>query len=76
MTKATYDTDFYAWTRAQAEALRAKDWPALNRDHLAEEVDSLGIALREDPARRVSLGCRRARCDGAEVASGERGSLQ
>jgi Domain of unknown function DUF29 len=61
MTKATYDTDFYAWTRAQAEALRAKDWPALDPDHLAEEVDSLGIALREYPARRVPLGCRRAR---------------
>jgi hypothetical protein len=44
MTKAAYDTDFYAWTRAQAQALRAKDWPALDPDHLAEEIDSLGIA--------------------------------
>jgi hypothetical protein len=44
MNKTTYDTDFYAWTRAQAEALRAKDWPALDLDHLAEEIDSLGIA--------------------------------
>jgi Domain of unknown function DUF29 len=44
MTKAAYDTDFYAWTRAQAQALRAKDWPALDLNHLAEEVDSLGIA--------------------------------
>src|SRR5918992_2968820 len=44
MTKAAYDTDFYAWTRAQAEALRTKDWPALDLDHLAEEIDSLGIA--------------------------------
>jgi hypothetical protein len=40
---------------------------------LTDEVDSLGIALREYPARRVPLGCRRARCDGAEVASGQRG---
>ena len=44
MTKAAYDTDFYAWTQAQAEALRIKDWPALDLDHLAEEIDSLGIA--------------------------------
>jgi Domain of unknown function DUF29 len=123
MTKATYDTDFHAWTQAQAAALRAKDWPALDLDHLAEEIDSLGIAdehaitrqlqrllrhllkwryqpthrtpswrrsirqacdaiadrierspsLRDYPARRVPLGCRRARCDGAEVASGQRG---
>jgi hypothetical protein len=42
MTKATYDADFYAWTQAQAEALRAKDWPALDLDHLAEEIESLG----------------------------------
>jgi Domain of unknown function DUF29 len=44
MTKGAYDTDFHAWTQAQAAALRAKDWPALDVDHLAEEIDSLGIA--------------------------------
>jgi uncharacterized protein DUF29 len=42
MTKATYDTDFYAWTQAQAAALRAKDWAALDIEHLAEEIDDLG----------------------------------
>jgi hypothetical protein len=33
---STYDTDFYTWTRAQAEALRHKDWAALDVDHLGE----------------------------------------
>ena len=33
------------------------------------------IALRESPARRVPLGYRRARCDGAEVIDGQRGAL-
>ena len=42
MNKATYDADFYAWTQAQAEALRGKDWPALDLDNLAEEIESLG----------------------------------
>jgi hypothetical protein len=37
-----YDTDFYAWTQRQAEALRAKDVAALDLDNLAEEVESLG----------------------------------
>jgi len=37
-----YDTDFYAWTQAQADALRAKDWAALDLEHLAEEIDSMG----------------------------------
>jgi hypothetical protein len=41
MTTPDYDTDFYAWAQAQASALRAKDWAALDLEHLAEEVDDL-----------------------------------
>ena len=41
---STYDTDFHAWTRQQARALAAKDWPALDLDHLVEEIESLGSA--------------------------------
>jgi hypothetical protein len=37
-----YETDFYAWTQAQAAALRAKDVAALDLEHLAEEIESLG----------------------------------
>lgn len=44
MTTPTYDTDFYAWTRAQADAIRAKDLARLDIEHLAEEIESLGIA--------------------------------
>jgi Domain of unknown function DUF29 len=36
-----YDTDFYAWAQQQAAALRAKDWAALDIEHLAEEVEEL-----------------------------------
>lgn len=36
-----YHTDFYAWAQAQAAALRAKDWAALDVAHLAEEVEEL-----------------------------------
>jgi hypothetical protein len=42
MTTPDYDIDFYAWTLAQAQALRAKDWAALDVDHLAEEIESVG----------------------------------
>jgi hypothetical protein len=41
MTTPDYDTDFYAWAQQQAEALRAKDWAALDVEHLAAEVDDL-----------------------------------
>jgi hypothetical protein len=41
-----YDTDFYAWTRQQAEALRAKDWAAVDVTHVAEEIEDLGHEQR------------------------------
>jgi hypothetical protein len=37
-----YDKDFYTWSFAQASHLRAKNWAALDIDHLAEEIESLG----------------------------------
>jgi hypothetical protein len=42
-----YDTDFYAWTQVQAAALRAKHLAALDIEHLAEEVEDLGRAVRK-----------------------------
>jgi Domain of unknown function DUF29 len=41
MPTPDYDTDFYAWAAQQAAALRAKDWAALDLEHLAEEVEDL-----------------------------------
>jgi Domain of unknown function DUF29 len=41
-----YDNDFYAWTQTQAAALRAKDWAALDREHLAEEIEDVGNNVR------------------------------
>lgn len=43
---ADYETDFYGWTQTQAEALRAKDWAALDVDHLAEEIEDVGNSVR------------------------------
>jgi len=34
-----YDTDFFAWTQQQAEAIRAGVWDDIDRDHLAEEIE-------------------------------------
>jgi hypothetical protein len=41
-----YDDDFYAWTQAQAAALRQKDWAALDIENIAEEIESLGNEQR------------------------------
>jgi hypothetical protein len=46
MTTPDYETDFYAWTQAQAEALRAKESKTLDWDNLAEEIESLGRSER------------------------------
>ncbi len=46
MTTPDYATDFHGWTQAQAQALRAKDWAALDLDHLAEEVEDVGNSVR------------------------------
>jgi Domain of unknown function DUF29 len=47
MTRPDYDTDFYAWTQAQAAAIRAKDLASLDIEHLAEEVEDLGRSVRK-----------------------------
>jgi integrase len=46
MTTPDYDIDFYAWTQAQATALRAKEAKTLDWEHLAEEIESLGNEQR------------------------------
>ena len=41
-----YEQDFYHWTQNQAAQLRAKAWHALDIEHLAEEIESLGRSER------------------------------
>lgn len=36
-----YNNDFLAWTQQQAEAVRAGIWDDIDRDNLAEEIESL-----------------------------------
>jgi hypothetical protein len=37
-----YETDFYTWTQQQGALLRADRFEAIDRDNLAEEIESLG----------------------------------
>lgn len=65
---AEYDTDFYGWTQTQAQALRAKDWMALDVDHLAEEIEDVGNSVRfaiESQLVRLLLHLLKLRCDPA-----------
>jgi Domain of unknown function DUF29 len=55
MSTDQYETDFYAWTQAQAQALRAKDWAALDLEHLAEEVEDLRKTERRGVRSQLRL---------------------
>ena len=39
---ATYEHDFYSWTLDQARLIREGRWAAIDRENVAEEIESLG----------------------------------
>jgi uncharacterized protein DUF29 len=43
-----YSQDFYAWTQEQAVLLREGAWHELDRDHLIEEIETLGRSERKE----------------------------
>ena len=55
MTTSLYDADFDAWAQQQASALRAKDWAALDIEHLAEEVEELRKTERRGVRSQLRL---------------------
>jgi hypothetical protein len=57
MTTPTYDTDVYAWAQQQATALRAKDWAALDVEHLAEELEDMRKSERRAVRSQLRLLC-------------------
>ena len=39
---ATYERDFYTWTQEQGRLLRQGAWAQIDRDNIAEEIETLG----------------------------------
>ena len=48
-----YDEDFYAWSKSQADLLRAARYADLDLEHLIEEVDDLGESLKRSVRSRI-----------------------
>ena len=48
-----YDEDFYAWSREQAGLLRDGRFAELDLEHLIQEVDDLGGALKRSVRSRI-----------------------
>ena len=50
-----YEADFVVWAEAQAEALRAGRLDALDREHLAEEIEGLAERDRRELRSRLRV---------------------
>lgn len=50
-----YDRDFYAWSREQAELLRAGKLAQADIEHIAEEIDSMGRTEKRELISRLSV---------------------
>lgn len=50
-----YDHDFYAWSREQAELLRAGKLAAADIEHIAEEIDSMGRTEKRELINRLDV---------------------
>ena len=50
-----YETDFYAWTQHQAEALKQHQWELLDLPNLLEEIAALGRRERQELRNRLGI---------------------
>ena len=48
-----YEQDFYAWTQATAALIRTGKWQDIDREALAEEVESLGKSDKRELEHRL-----------------------
>src|SRR5271165_5873418 len=50
-----YDSDFYAWSREQAELLRAGRLAEADFEHIAEEIESMGRTGKRELVSRLEV---------------------
>ncbi len=50
-----YDQDFYAWSRQQAELLRAGRLAQADLEHIAEEIESMGKTEKRELVSRLTI---------------------
>jgi hypothetical protein len=55
MPRSSYEQDFLRWTEETAESLRIGRFEGLDWDHIAEEIEGLGISERHALASRLTL---------------------
>ena len=50
-----YEQDFYQWTQQQAGLLKAGRWREIDREHLVEEIETMGRSERAQLETRLGL---------------------
>ena len=50
-----YNSDFYGWTKTQAQLLREEKWEILDKLNLIEEIETLGRQERRELTNRLAL---------------------
>lgn len=53
--KFSYETDFYGWTEHQASLLRAGRFGEIDREHLIEEIESMGRSERAELENQLAV---------------------
>ena len=49
-----FDEDYLLWAKAQAAAIRARDWDAVDLERVAEEIEDLGASDRRELENRIT----------------------
>ena len=55
MKSALYETDFFAWSREQADLLRAGRLGQADIEHIAEEIESMGRTEKRELVSRLAV---------------------
>jgi hypothetical protein len=50
-----YETDFFAWTQHQAGLLKDKRFDEVDTDHIAEEIEDMGISQKQQLMSRLGV---------------------
>ncbi|AFW94054.1 DUF29 domain-containing protein [Dolichospermum sp. UHCC 0684] len=50
-----YNSDFYSWTKTQAQLLKEEKWETLDKLNLIEEIETLGRQERRELTNRLAL---------------------
>ncbi|MBD2566846.1 DUF29 domain-containing protein [Anabaena lutea] len=50
-----YNSDFYGWTKEQAQLLREEKWETVDKLNLIEEIEALGRQERRELVNRLGL---------------------